>query len=136
MTEMTAADSHLSEIEVLRRQNEALQQTMADFKKDMNTRLVFSELKAEAVRAGIVDVDGLKLLDLTNAHLDDNNTVSGASEMIETLKLRKPWLFQTASSSLAMTAPPAQPPSQKLATEMTEAEYRAARTHLLKQYNH
>lgn len=135
MIEKTAVDNHLSEIEELKRQNEVLQQTMADFKKDMNLRLVFSELKAEAVRAGIVDVDGLKLLDLTNAHLDENNAVKGATEMIETLRVRKPWLFQAASSSPAMTAPPAQPPSQKLATEMTEAEYRAARTNLLKQYN-
>ncbi len=134
MTEITPADSHSTEIQELKRQNDLLQQTMTDVKQDMTSRLVFSELKAEALRAGIVDLDGLKLLDLSKAQMCDDKVVQGVPEMIESLKLRKPWLFQTASSSATKPAPPAQPASQKLATEMTDSEYRAARAHLLKQY--
>ena len=48
------------------------------------------------------------------------------------LRRAKPWLFGRASSSGPASPPPAQPPRQKLATEMTDDEYRVARAALLK----
>jgi hypothetical protein len=48
------------------------------------------------------------------------------------LRRVKPWLFGGSSSSSPVNAPPAQPPRQKLATEMTDEEYRIARATILK----
>ena len=42
------------------------------------------------------------------------------------------WLFGGGSSSSSASPPPAQPSRQKLATEMTDAEYRAARAAILR----
>jgi hypothetical protein len=134
MTDAASLDPHLAEIETLKRENHELQQTISHVKEEMTSRLVLSELKAEAVRAGIVDLDGLKLLDLSKTRMAEDGRVSGAVELIETLKLRKPWLFQATSSSTAMPVPLAQPAMSKRATEMTDAEYRAARAQLLGQH--
>jgi hypothetical protein len=135
MTETAPPEGHHAEIQALKRQNDELQRSIADLKGDFTSRLIMSELKAEAVRAGIVDLDGLRLIDLKKARLGDDHTVEGAAALIETLKTNKPWLFTPASSSVAMPAPPALPASQKMATEMTDAEYKAARAHILKLYN-
>jgi hypothetical protein len=131
MTDATSPEPHVAEIETLKRQNNELQRTVSSVREEMISRLIFSELKAEAVRAGIVDLDGLKLLDLSKMRLADDGKVPGATEMIETLKLRKPWLFQATSSSTTIPVPLAQPATPKRATEMTDAEYRVARAQLL-----
>ncbi|MDR3536517.1 MAG: hypothetical protein P4L71_08455 [Acetobacteraceae bacterium] len=134
MTESTVPEPN-PEIQELKRQNDDLQRAIADVKQEMMSRLVVSELKAEALRAGIVDLDGLRLLDMDKLRIGDGDAIQGAVEVIDGLKARKPWLFQTtSSSSSAMPAPPAHPPSQKLATEMTDAEYRVARAHLIKSH--
>lgn len=135
MTENVTLNSN-SEIQELKRQNNDLQRTIADVKQEMMSRLVASEIRTEAIRAGIVDLDGLRLLDLDKMHIGDDSSIQGAAQIIDRLKARKPWLFQTASSSSAMPAPPAHPPSQKRATEMTEAEYRIARAQVLKMNIH
>ena len=43
------------------------------------TNLVMSELKAEAVRAGMVDLDGLKLLDTSTVTVGERGDVTGAA---------------------------------------------------------
>ncbi len=95
-------------------------------------RLIRAEMKAEAVRAGIVDLDGLKLLDLSGARLNDNGEVEGAAALLAALKRDKPWLFTTQSSSSTAAPPAAQPAQTRKATEMSDAEYRAARAALLR----
>lgn len=119
--------------ESLRRENEALRQSMADIKAKMSERLVFSELKAEAIKAGIVDVDGLRLLDLSRVSLDEDMRVQGAAHLVEDLRARKPWLFSASSSSTRAAAPPAREVTPTRATDMSDAEYRAARAKLLRQ---
>ncbi len=98
----------------------------------LEQRLVRAELKAEAVRAGMVDLDGLKLLDISAARLTEAGEVEGAGALMAQLRRDKPWLFGGASSSATASPPPAAPPVAKKATEMTDAEYRAARADLLK----
>jgi hypothetical protein len=54
---------------------------------------------------------------------------------MQDLRKSKPWLFAAAappSSSNPTSPPPATPTKQKMATEMTEAEYRAARAAIVK----
>ena len=116
----------------LRARADALEQQLGQVQKETEQRLVRAELKAEAIRAGILDLDGLKLLDLSTATLNERGEVEGASTMMAQLKRDKPWLFGGTSSSSPAVPPPAQPPRQKRAMEMADAEYRAARAELLK----
>jgi len=93
-----------------------------------NERVIRAELKAVALKAGMVDLDGLKLADLSAVKLNDQGEVEGADALIEALKTAKPYLFGTAQhSSTPATPPAAKPPAAKKATEMTDAEYAAAR---------
>jgi hypothetical protein len=94
-------------------------------------RIVLAELKVEAVRAGMIDLDGLKLLDTTNIHLTDGELVDGA-ELVGQLKRAKPWLFSVPSSSSTAKVPQSKPARQKMATDMTNDEYRAARAEIIK----
>lgn len=116
----------------LRAQTERLEQQLAKVEQESRARVVRAELKVEAVRAGIIDLDGLKLLDTTNVEFTAEGEVANAAQLVAQLRRAKPWLFGSASSSNPTNPPPAQPPRQKLATEMTDAEYRAARAAILR----
>ncbi len=109
-----------------------LEQLLGDVRKEAELRLLRAELKTEAIRAGMIDLDGLKLLDQSALKLSPSGDVDGIAPIMAQLKRDKPWLFASSSSSSPVTPPPAQPPRQKRATEMTDAEYRAARAELLK----
>lgn len=72
-----------------------------------NARIIRAELKAVAIKAGMVDLDGLKLADLSSVKLDDKGEVSGAEELMTALKAAKPYLFQQAPASTTQTQQPA-----------------------------
>ncbi len=91
-----------------------------------------AELKAEAIRAGMIDLDGLKLLDMTEISLNARGEVEKATSIIEDFKRAKPWLFSGMSSSSYARHPPAHPPKQKSVKDMTDDEYRLARAALLR----
>lgn len=116
----------------LRARAEALERRLAETEQQACDRVLRAELKVEAVRAGIVDLDGLKLLDLKDVELSPEGEPLNAAQLIAQLRRAKPWLFTGTSSSSGASPPPAQPPRQKLATEMTDDEYRAARAAILK----
>ncbi len=103
-----------------------LEQRLAALEASLRERLLRAELKGHAIRAGMVDLDGLKLLDISRLALNDNDEVVGAAELMAEARWAKPWLFGGASTSSAAAAPPAQAPKAKLATDMTEAEWRAS----------
>lgn len=119
-------------LEQLRTRAEIAERALVALQADTATRMVRAELKAEAIRAGIVDLDGLKLLDLSTAKLNDKGEVEGAATLLATLKRDKPWLFAGHSSSSIAATPPVAPATTKKATDMSDAEYRAARAALLK----
>jgi hypothetical protein len=116
----------------LRARAEALERRLAETEQGARTRVARAELKVEAVRAGIIDLDGLKLLDIKDTDLTPDGELKNAAELMAHLRRAKPWLFGGTSSSSPASPPPAQPPRQKLATEMTNDEYRAARAAILK----
>lgn len=116
----------------LRKRAEALERRLAEMEQEASSRVIRAELKVEAVRAGILDLDGLKLLDLQDVQVTPTGELANGADLIAQLKRTKPWLFSTLSSSSGASAPPAQPPRLKLATEMTDEEYRAARAALLR----
>lgn len=96
------------------------------------SRLILAELRTEALRAGMIDADGVRLLDLANVRLAPDATLPEAPALIALLRAAKPWLFTRSTSS------PAAPPSStshapRRATDMTEREWRQARADLLRQ---
>lgn len=93
-----------------------------------NDRVLRSELKAAALKAGMIDLDGLKLADLATVKLKDDGSIDGAEAMLEALKKTKPYLFGAVSNtSNTQTPPDPNKPAAKKASEMTDAEYAAAR---------
>ena len=116
----------------LRTRAETLERQLNELQRETQSRLIHAELKAEALRAGIIDIDGLKLIDRSDLKLTSAGEIEGGAALIAALKRAKPWLFASASTSATAKPPAAHPPRQKLATEMTDDEYRAARAALLK----
>ena len=116
----------------LRSRADALERRLTETEQEARARVVRAELKVEAVRAGMLDLDGLKLLDPGDVELTSDGELANGAELMTRLRRSKPWLFGSASSSSPANAPPAQLPRQKLATEMTDQEYRAARAAILK----
>ena len=113
-------------------EQQSVSEEIATLQTNFQSRLITANLQTEAVRAGMIDLDGLKLLDLSGVRLDDNDKVVGGRKIMADLRRDKPWLFGVASTSSAATAPASQPVRQKTAMDMTEAEYTAARTAVTK----
>jgi hypothetical protein len=125
-------DIEAAEAGALEHRAAALERRLAELEASTTLRLIRAELKAEAVRAGMVDLDGLKLVDLAGLKLSDSGEVDGAEAVMRNLQRVKPWLFGKASSSSAATVPPAQPSAPKKATEMSHEEWLAARREMLR----
>lgn len=88
-------------------------------------RIIRAELKAAALKAGMHDLDGLKLADLSAIKLDEHGEVIGADDLLAKLKESKPYLFVTASSSNPEPKPKPGEVVNKKATEMTAEEANA-----------
>ena len=99
---------------------------------DFQSRLVAANMRTEAIRAGMVDLDGLKLIDLSSVRLGDDDQIIGARKIMDDLRRNKPWLFPGLSSSSPALAPASQPVRQKTALEMSDDEYIAARAAVTK----
>lgn len=122
MTEETSPELRVVELE----------RRLADLESNSNSRIIQSELKSLAIRAGIVDLDGLKLLDTTSLILNEQGDIEGADRLLAGLKRGKPWLFQGSSSSTPANAPPVMPPLVRRATQMTHEEWQTARSDLIR----
>ncbi len=105
---------------------------IAKLQNDFRSRLIAANLRTEAVSAGMVDLDGLKLVDLSGVDLDENDKVIDGGKLMSELRRAKPWLFGRASSSSAAVPPASKPVKQKTAMEMSDEEYLAAKTAVIK----
>jgi hypothetical protein len=97
-----------------------------------NRRLIQAELRNQAIRAGIIDLDGLQMADTSGLKIDADGNVTQAQEVLVNLKKAKPWLFANASSSQLKPAPASEPPKVRNAKTMTESEWKAARARLIR----
>lgn len=111
---------------------EAAERALAEAVGRTEALLKRAELKVEAVKAGMVDLDGLQLIDPATVTLNENGEVADAASIMTKLKRAKPWLFGSASSSSTAQVPRAEVPRQRDAREMNEEEWRAARAALLR----
>ena len=101
---------------------------ISELSKSANDRVLRAELKASALKAGMVDLDGLKLADLSKVKLNDAGEVEGADALMEELKKAKPYLFGATKTTSSDVKPPARKDNEpKKATDMTKEEYAAER---------
>jgi hypothetical protein len=128
MSECEAESADGAAFAALKAHAEELERQLRDVEAQTAIKLRHAELKAEAVKAGIVDLDGLRLLDPSVASAESGD----ASAVIARLRREKPWLFGAANSSSASSPPQAAPMKRKLATEMSIEEWRTARAELLR----
>ncbi len=126
------ASDAAEEMAALRARASELERQLQERSVEAEARIVRSELKSEAMRAGMIDLDGLKLIDVGQVKLDEHGNVAGGASLMAKLRRDKPWLFASASSSSVASAPPSQPVKPRLATEMSLEEWRAARSELLR----
>ena len=120
------------DVATLRARNEQLEASLKEARASADRQLVHLELKAEALKSGMVDLDGLKLIEHGDVSIDENGQVHGAASVMARMRRAKPWLFTPASSSSAAGVPVNAPGRPKLATEMSLDEWRVARAELLR----
>ena len=102
----------------------------ATARSEADARIVRAELKAAALAAGMVDLDGLKIIDTSAVKLSEAGDIVLPDGFFEAAKKAKPYLFGQPSTASTTTPPPAKEPTAKSATEMTADEWRAARAEL------
>ena len=122
MTEENSPEERFAQLERRLVEQEALHQS----------RMINAELKSVAMRAGIIDVDGIKLFDVGAIKLNDAGEIDGVDRLMADFRRSRPWLFQAASSSSLSPTPPSTPPIGKRATAMTHAEWQQGRAELLR----
>lgn len=126
------AEAKVAEFETkLADADKATKEAVKAAEKAGNEKLVRAEVKAMAVKAGIVDIDGLSLADLSKVKFNDKGELEGGQEAIDALKASKPYLFAQPSTSSTQQPPKPGEQSQKKATDMDDKEYDAARQALL-----
>ena len=113
----------------------ALERQVYELRSAHQAALLRVGLRHEAQRAGMVDLDGLKLVDPASVTLDAQGELVGAAAMMTELRRAKPWLFGLgvgAATSSSHAAPPAQPAQVRRAPDMSHDEWQLARAALLR----
>lgn len=105
--------------------NEAADAKVKEVTSTADQRVIRAELKALALKAGMHDLDALKLADLSGVKLDKDGEVVGAEEMMAALQKAKPYLFKEPSSSSGEKPPKPGDQKQKKVSEMTDDERKA-----------
>ena len=82
---------------------------VAEAQSAASARIIRAEMKAAALKAGMVDLDGLKMLDLGAIKLNDQGEVEGADAILEAARKAKPYLFGAVSTSSTSPSPRNEP---------------------------
>ena len=106
-SELSSEDPNAVMMAELRARADTLERQLTDLQRHTETRLVRAELKAEAVRAGMIDLDGLRLVDLPSLKLNERGEVEGAAAVMQDLRKNKPWLFGTVGAVFLQPVQPA-----------------------------
>lgn len=120
-------------IEEWRVRAESAEAALAQVQAQMAARVAQAELKAEAVRAGMIDLDGLKLIDPASIRMSQDGGIEDAGSLLARMKREKPWLFGVGVSSSAAANPPRpEPPRSRHANELSHEEWLSARAALIR----
>lgn len=93
-----------------------------------NERIMRSELKAEALKLGMIDLDGLAFIDYAALKLDDKGELVGGAEALAKLKEAKAYLFAAPGGNTGngkQPPPPKDPKDPVDARKMSPDEYKA-----------
>lgn len=112
---------------------ELAEEALNRLQAEASEKLIRAELKAEALKAGMIDLDGLKLIDASEVQLNEAGEVQDAGALLARLKRTKPWLFGAGpSSSVAAHPPRPEPPRMRHANELSHEEWQQARAALVR----
>ncbi len=100
----------------------AAEQAAAERDAKARERVTRADLRVAAREAGMLDLDGLKLLDTAALKLGDDGTVLNAAEALAALRQSKPWAFGQATTSATAQAPAPATGKLKHVNDMTDAE--------------
>jgi len=111
--------------------NKAAIETMS---KDHSGKLILAELKAVAVKQGLVDPDILKLADLSKLKFDDKGNLEGADDLLKALKESKPYAFgKPVDSTTGQHQTPGKDKDEKNdAMKLSATDYKAALAEAIK----
>jgi hypothetical protein len=101
------------------------QAAIAEACRAADARIMRAELKTAALAAGMIDPDGLKLLDTSAVNLNEEGDIVIPDTFFADAKRAKPWLFGQASTSSTASTPKIEPPRTKKVREMDDKERRA-----------
>jgi hypothetical protein len=121
--EMEAAQRERDETAATARKD--AQAAIAEARRAVDARIIQAELKAAALAAGMIDVEGLKLLDTSGVELTGEGNIVIPATLFADAKKAKPWLFGQASTSSTATTPKIEPLKNKSVREMDDKERRA-----------
>ena len=110
---------------------DALEEQLRHVEASASRRLREAELQAEASRAGIIDIDGLRLINPERL-LPAPGQHFSAADVVGELRRDKPWLFAAANSSSTQASPQTTPSRTRAAMDMSVEEWRAASAVLLR----
>ena len=109
-------------------ENKKLRSRVENYESMMGTfnrRLIRSELKSEALKAGLVDTDALKMFDTSDVSITDDGDVEGVSNLVSAMKEAKPYLFEVKSkdTSVKTGSPAATTAKIKYVATLSKDEY-------------
>jgi hypothetical protein len=131
------ADGHKGEAAAARAEKAAAEEAattrVTDAETKANQRIIMAELKAHAIRAGVADLDYLKLVDTSAIKIGDDGELAIPSDFFAKWKESKPHHFGAAATTTQTAAAP-KPASTgaRRAVDMTDAEYKAAKVVFLR----
>jgi hypothetical protein len=132
-TDMTADEYRAHRAEMIRHSRQAPSAARAEPAAEVTPKdKIDAELKDRAAGFGLIDLDWLKLADLSTVRVNEQGAVEGAAELIGTLRKAKPYLFADVSTSSSGRPPTSEQPRTKLATQMTKEEYAKAKADLIR----
>lgn len=105
---------------------------VAEVKSSVKEQVKLSKLEALAVKEGLVDLDALKLLDLSKIELQDDGTLKGTEDVFKAAKEAKPYLFGEVKSSTPPGGPPKKGDDKTVDVRtMTPEEYKVHKANVL-----
>jgi len=131
MTDETPPIDPVHEIEQLRASLREAQARLAEEAERRRRLSLEAELRIAALQAGIIDPDGVKLIDPAPL-LAREDPKAAAAEALAALRAAKPWLFGAATTTPPHPAPAPESPRPRHAREMSREEYERAKAELLR----
>jgi hypothetical protein len=110
-----------------------LNEKLDQFQKNnaaMQQRVIDAELKAQAVAAGLKDVDFLKMIDISALKISEDGKIEGIDKAVNDLKSAKPFLFsdnKKTSTSKNESLPNGESKSTIDAMKLSDDEWKANR---------